>query len=621
MASDLRLLSASEACESYTQRTNLVASDAGLFWLQNEPQSGANRLWHLPRLAGESARLHNQHLSIRSKVNGYGGGAIAASSTGIYAVSDDQRIHFIRHDNGHSQVLTNDAAAYGGLVVDSSRNRVLAVRELGATARGSAQGRQELVAVTLTGEVEVLHSGEDFYSAPAMSEDGRRVAWVSWQLPDMPWLRTRLWTATMGSDGRLSKCQVRDAPREASIQQPVFSGQTLWVMSDHGGWWQPWRVDHSLMPSRWEIGDHALPLDHANAPWQLGESHHCALPRARWARVCYRNGTGELWLSEQGAGSCSRIADSFSDFRSLDVIGDFLYAIARSPSRLDAVLEIDPGTGDVSVLAGGEEALPGYDVTLPTLFKIPARLNEACPPQGFYYPPVFNAAKPPPLILIAHGGPTSAAYPVFNPQVQYWCQQGFAVAEVNYRGSSGYGRDFRLSLAGQWGGADVQDMAAAAEHLIAAGLASSSDVYIQGRSSGGYTALMALIGSKRYTAGGSIYGVADPIQLRRMTHRFESGYLDWLLGDPERYFARWTARTPRFQASAISTPVIFFQGGQDKVVVPEQTIEMVATMEGLGQTAELHWFETEGHGFLQQENQVKMLEGLHNFYRKHSQSR
>lgn len=179
MASDLRLLSASEACESYTQRTNLVASDAGLFWLQNEPQSGANRLWHLPRLAGESARLHNQHLSIRSKVNGYGGGAIAASSTGIYAVSDDQRIHFIRHDNGHSQVLTNDAAAYGGLVVDSSRNRVLAVRELGATARGSAQGRQELVAVTLTGEVEVLHSGEDFYSAPAMSEDGRRVAWVS----------------------------------------------------------------------------------------------------------------------------------------------------------------------------------------------------------------------------------------------------------------------------------------------------------------------------------------------------------------------------------------------------------------------------------------------------------
>ncbi|MGO1500964.1 MAG: prolyl oligopeptidase family serine peptidase [Marinobacter sp.] len=616
--SKIRVLSASEACEGYTQRTNLVACEAGLFWLQNEPHTGINRLWHLPHRNNGTAQLHNAGLSIRSQVNGYGGGAIAASLTGTFVVSDCQRIHFVRHDDGHSQALTSDAAAYGGLAADPLRDRVLAVRESDNAERGPVHGQQELVAVALTGEIEVLHSGEDFYSAPALSADGRHIAWVSWQLPDMPWLRTRLWTANIGSDGTLKNCQVRDAPKEASVQQPVFAGRTLWVMSDHEGWWQPWQVDHHVVSSRWMIGDHVLPLDHANAPWQLGESHHCSLPGARWARVCYRNGTGELWLSERGAGGCVRVASSFSDFRCLCVAGGHLYAIAKSTSRLDAVLRIDPDTGHMCVVAGGEEALPGCEVSLPKAFRIPARHNEAQPPQGFYYSPVAHCANEPPLILIAHGGPTSAAYPVFNPQVQYWCQQGFAVAEVNYRGSSGFGRNFRLSLAGQWGKADVQDMARAADHLTVAGLANAQQVFIQGRSSGGYTALMALVGSCRYTAGASLYGVTDPLQLRRMTHRFESGYLDWLLGEPERYFQRWIARTPSLQATAISTPVIFFQGGQDRVVVPEQTREMVGAMKELGQTPELLWFEAEGHGFIQQKNQVRMLEGLHGFYKKHS---
>ncbi|WP_100640859.1 prolyl oligopeptidase family serine peptidase [Marinobacter salexigens] len=619
-ASDTLVLSASEACEGFTQRSNLVACGAGLFWLQNEPHTGAQRLWHLAPESGNPAQLHSKTLSIRSQVNGYGGGAIAASLTGTFLVSDCQQIHFIRHEGGRSQVLTNDRSAYGGLVIDPLKDRVLAVRETDSEENDAA-GQQALVAVALTGEVEVLHSGEDFYSAPALSADGRRIAWISWQLPDMPWLRTRLWTADVTNDGFLVNCQVREAPKEASIQQPVFSGKALWVMSDHGGWWQPWQVEHQVVSNRWTIGDHVLPLDHANAPWQLGESHHCPLPGARWARVCYRNGTGELWLSERGAGGSARVAGSYSDFRGLCVTGGYLYVIAKSASRLDAVLQVDPDTCHVRVVAGGEEALPQCDVSLPKAFQIPGLPGEVQPPQGFYYPPVVHSAGAPPLILIAHGGPTSAAYPVFNPQVQYWCQQGFAVAEVNYRGSSGFGRNFRLALAGQWGEADVQDMARAAEYLIAAGLADGLKVFIQGRSSGGYTALVALMGEGRYTAGASIYGVTDPLHLRRMTHRFESGYLDWLLGDPDRYFQRWVSRTPRLQATTISAPVIFFQGGQDKVVVPEQTTEMVEAMKESGHTPELIWFEAEGHGFLQKRNQVRMLEELHRFYINHSQSR
>jgi len=356
----------------------------------------------------------------------------------------------------------------------------------------------------------------------------------------------------------------------------------------------------------------------------LGEVHHCLLPGGGWARAHYHLGRGELWLSGPDQPNPTRIAPAFSDFRSLCTCGDFLYAIARSPDRLDAVLKIDPrsaeASAEVSVVAGGEPALPGYALAQPVSFRVPALAREATAPQGFLYSPLTPGTEPPALILVAHGGPTSAAYPVFNPLIQFWCQRGFAVAEVNYRGSSGYGRAFRLALAQRWGEIDVEDMARAADALVAAGHADGNQVFIQGRSSGGYTALMALSLSQRYSAGASQFGVTDPMQLRRMTHRFESGYLDWLLGCPDRHPQRWQARTPRLRAAVMAAPVIFFQGGQDKVVVPEQTRIMVAAMEQAGRKPELHWFQNEGHGFLQQANQAAMLDALYSFYRRHGRN-
>jgi dipeptidyl aminopeptidase/acylaminoacyl peptidase len=554
--------------------------------------------------------------NLRSRVNGYGGGALAAAPDGVFAVSDNQRIHFIPLAAEQSQALTTDNAAYGGLRADPLRQRVLAVRE---TGQGVANGRQQLVAVARDGTLTVLHQGEDFYSAPALSADGRHIAWVSWQLPDMPWLQTRVWTANITVDGILENPQAHSAPQPASIQQPVFTGQDLWVMSDHEGWWQPWQLDTQNPANLWTKA--AVPeCDHASAPWQLGEVHHCPLPGGGWARAHYNLGRGELWLSGLGHPNPARIAPAFSDFRSLCTCGDFLYAIARSPDRLDAVLRIDPQSAEASVVAGGEPALPGHGLAQPVSFRVAALAGETTAPQGFLYSPLTPCNEPPALILVAHGGPTSAAYPVFNPLIQFWCQRGFAVAEVNYRGSSGYGRAFRLALAERWGDIDVEDMARAADALVAAGHADGNQVFIQGRSSGGYTVLMALSQGQRYSAGASQFGVTDPMQLRRMTHRFESGYLDWLLGCPERHPQRWQDRTPRLRAAAMAAPVIFFQGGQDKVVVPEQTRIMVAAMEQVGQKPELHWFQDEGHGFVQQANQVAMLEALYSFYQRHGRN-
>ena len=601
-------MSAYEACAAHTQRGELAVSSAGVFWLQSDPAEGNANLWYLSEQG--PARLGPDGLGIRSRVNGYGGGALAASDTGVFVVGEDQQIRFIDLADGTCSLLTDDpGAAYGGLVADAPRQRVLAVREAG--------GEQQLVAVSVGGELRTLHSGQDFYSAPALSADGRMLAWTSWQLPDMPWVRSRLWTAGVVREGGLCRCRHWPTPSEASVQQPVFDRTRLWVLSDHAGWWQPWYLDTLAGDGLWYSGQSAE-LDHANAPWQLGECHHCPLANGGWARVQYRSGSGELWLLSPDGSNAFRAARDYSDFRFLRASGGYLYCIARSATHLDAVLRIERQTGQARILAGGENPLPGSRPALPLDIEVPALEHGEQPVHGFLYTPKRVSPALPPLILMAHGGPTSAAYPVFNPQVQYWCQRGFAVAEMNYRGSSGFGRRFRLALEGRWGEADVEDMERAADYLASSGLVDGRRVFIQGRSSGGYTALMAMIRSRRFTAGASMFGVTDPLRLRAMTHRFESGYLDWLLGAPEDYPERWCERTPLYHADRIAAPMIFFQGGQDKVVVPEQTRAMVDAMKAAGRTPELHWFEQEGHGFRHQANQAGMLEWLFCFYRKHS---
>jgi dipeptidyl aminopeptidase/acylaminoacyl peptidase len=605
---DKTVLSAYEACSAYIQRGELKVSPVGVFWLESDPVRGYNTLRHLTDQG--PARLGPDDLGIRSRVNGYGGGALAAADGGVFVVGEDQQIRFVSLARGECVRLTDDPeAAYGGLVADQSRNRVLAVRE--------AEGQQQLVAVSMQGERTVLHAGLDFYSAPAVSADGNQVAWTSWQLPDMPWLRTRLWTANLSGEGLLEQCREWPTPSEASVQQPVFDGNQLWVLSDHEGWWQPWHIDTSGEGAWHAIESPAR--DHANAPWQLGESHHCPTGSGSWARVRYCNGTGELWLSSGETGEAIRVARGFGDFRCLQSSGEHLYCIGRASTRLDAVLQIDLETGQARTIAGGEEAMPEPRAALPLDIEIPALNPGEASIHGFFYTPKLATPDVPPLILIAHGGPTSAAYPVFNPQVQYWCQRGFAVAEINYRGSTGFGREFRLALEGRWGDVDVADMERAADHLASFGLADGRRVFIQGRSSGGYTALMAMIRSRRFTAGASMFGVTDPMRLRAMTHRFESGYLDWLLGSPEKYPERWQERTPLLHAERITAPMIFFQGGQDRVVVPEQTRAITEAMKAAGRAPELHWFEDEGHGFRRQANQAGMLEWMFSFYRKHSQ--
>ncbi|WP_245820320.1 alpha/beta hydrolase family protein [Marinobacter lutaoensis] len=593
-----RPISAWAACAGVVQRAGLVASAAGLFWLEAGPGPGRVGLYHHD--GGTVRALEGVGESLGSRVNGYGGGTLAALPETVVAVTETQRLVAVEPVSGRCRVLAAEpGVAWGGLVPDPRRERVLAVRE-------EASG-QCLMAVDRRGRRQCLHRGEDFYGAPALSRCGRWLAWVSWRLPDMPWVRSRLWLAELNADGHPVAVRPCPAPASGSVQQPVFDDTGLWLLSDHAGWWQPWRVDPAS--GAWQAAP-APPLDHANAPWQLGERHHCPLPGGGWARVRYDQGIGTLWLSPAGGQACPVAVGDCTDFRWLCRWRDQLLCVARSPDRFDAIVAIDPRSGRHRRLAGGESP-PGRPLPRPRSFIVPGPE----PVQGFFHTAVPERPRPP-VILMVHGGPTSATYPVYDPHLRFWRERGFAVAEVNYRGSTGFGRSFRQALAGHWGQREVDDLIRSARHLGALGWVDRDRVLIQGRSAGGYSTLLALAASDVFLAGASLYGVTDPRSLRRRTHRFESGYLDWLLGDPDRHPMRWRARTPRLRAAAIRAPVIFFQGGRDRVVVPEQTDAMVRAMRAVGGRVEQWLFEDEGHGFRDRRNQARMLVRLHRFYRR-----
>ncbi|MGP9832540.1 prolyl oligopeptidase family serine peptidase [Marinobacter sp. NSM] len=597
------LISALDACAGFSQYAQLRVCGDTIFWLASHPETGSVALWQADHSG--ICQVNIGPGSIRSRLNGYGGGAYAVLPGRVIWVADDQRVWQLDRITGKRTLLVpDDDNTWGGLVADPQRDRVLAVRE--------QRDHQALLALEATGQVRVLHQGLDFYGAPTVSQDGTRVAWCSWQLPDMPWLQSTLWQATVTADGNIEGASGQSPPVSGSVQQPQFAGEHLWVISDHEGWWQPWQVTRQGGHDQW-LKSTAPMLDHANAPWQLGERHSCPLREGGWARVQYCQGIGELWLER--AGQCQRVAEGWTDFRDLSPSVDGLVCIGRAADRHDAVLKVCADSGSVTVLAGGQ--MPDRSTMAPmapVAFVVDAEAPDSPPVQGFLYPPALAPAAAPPVILIAHGGPTSAAYAVYNPQVQFWCQRGFAVAEVNYSGSTGAGRDFRLRLAGRWGEADVQDMVRCADYLATQGLVCANNVFIQGRSSGGYTALMAAVQTDRFKAVGSLFGVTDPWRLRAETHRFESGYLDWLLGDPQLHHARWQARTPSLHAGLISGPAIFFQGMRDAVVVPDQTRRMVAALRAQGQPVELHCYEDEGHGFQKADNQAHMLESLYRFY-------
>lgn len=574
----------------------LRCGPAGLFWTLFDPADGRTTLWRWQ--AGEASCLTPDSHSLRSRVYEYGGGAFCLVPGGVAFVNEaDQQLYLQPFSAAPAVRTRNPDARYGDLW--SAGPHVLAVEE--------DQGTHRLVAIALAdGERQVLVEGADFYAAPRLSPDGRTLAWIEWSRPAQPWTETRLCLRRRDGDAWGPINIVAGADGGESLQQPRFDAEgRLHCLSDRNGWWQPWALE----------GEHLRPLpaahaDHAPAPWQLGLCSY--LPEAGL----------RSWLaadrSDLVGADCQLLATGYSRFRQLAADEGHYYCIAAGPENASAVLAIDRKDASVQVLAGGGSELSADEIARPRPLQFAVGDGECA--HGYFYPPCNTAHRGPedqrpPLLVFCHGGPTSASQPVFDPRIQFWTQRGFAVADLDYRGSSGYGRAYRQRLAGGWGELDVEDAKALLMHLAGLGLVNPQRAFIRGSSAGGFTTLLALVGNTPFRGGASYYGVSAPLALREKTHKFEADYLDWLIGDPVRDIARYRQRTPVLRAREIGAPVIFFQGGQDAVVVPEQTASMVAALKEAGRQVECHVYPEERHGFRNAANLAHALEAELAFYR------
>ncbi|WP_312374470.1 alpha/beta hydrolase family protein [Stutzerimonas nitrititolerans] len=637
--------SAERAAAASRDFAELRAGHGGLFWIEYDPTDARCTLWYWRE--GQASCLTPAGFSLRSRVYEYGGGAFCLTAQEAAFVNEaDQQIYIqelpdCADDGARSApykmpvMLSRQVGCrYGDLQFDRHGNAIVALEE----RHGGASVEHCLVSFSLDdGERRVLVEGADFYSSPTLDPEGERLAWIEWSRPEQPWTATRLCCAERMVEGRWGNARcLAGADGQESLQQARFAEDgTLYCLSDRAGGWQPWCecagrfVMHEFGGARsapyesWPespvgCAPRTKDFDCAPAPWQLGMTSYQPLAGGGLLLTHMRDGFGLLFEHEVGGGA-RQLAKDYSRCRQLAVDERFFYCIAGSADRTASVLKIDRHSGETSVLAGGEQPLLDAQLSRPQSLYFPTGQGESA--HAYLYLP-NNAeycgmpGERPPLVVFIHGGPTSACYPVFDSRIQFWTQRGFAVVDVNYRGSSGFGRAYRHRLREQWGVLDVEDACQAVHALAAGGQIDPSRMFIRGSSAGGYTALCALVASDLFRGGASLYGVSDPLALRRVTHKFEGDYLDWLIGDPQKNPERYSERTPLRNAGRITAPVIFFQGGQDAVVLPDQTEAMVSALQARSVAVEYRQYPQERHGFRDAQNLADALEREWRFYQR-----
>ena len=610
-----------DAIVAETVRLSSVSLDGGgrVGWLEGRPGEGGRNVLVRTDLSGpgEIEDLTPPPFNVRSGVHEYGGGAYAVSGDRLWFSNfADGRVYSRTGGDAAPAPLTAAGPArFGDLTFDPVRRRLLAVRE---THAGDAPPVNELVAISIDdGSERVLASGRDFYAAPAPSPDGRHLAWLAWDQPDMPWDGAALWLAELDGDGAPGAATRITGGAGCSAFQPAWSPDgALWFVADPHRWWNL---------HRWQGGElrcmHRAEHEFGKPLWQLGTTTFGF--DANGAVVCtWRTEAG--WrlgrLAPDGSGSLHEIPLPWTSIDSLSVRGGTAAFIGGAPDRSTSVVTLDLASGATRVLRTSSTLSIGDELlSRPVPLRFPTGEDGSETAHGYWYAP-HNAscrAPPgelPPLLVLSHGGPTGATGDTLSPSIQFWTSRGFAVLDVDYRGSTGYGRAYRERLYGEWGVVDVEDCVAGALHLAETGRADPSRLAIRGGSAGGYTTLAALTFHDAFRAGASYYGICDLEVLAADTHKFEARYLDRLIGEWPADRDVYRARSPLHHASRLGCPIIFFQGLDDRVVPPNQAELMADALDRQGLPVACLMFEGEGHGFRKAETLRRCLEAELAFY-------
>lgn len=587
---------------------------ADLYWEESRPGEAGRSVIVRQTPDGQAGDVNPGPYNARTRVHEYGGGAFAvAGGTVCFSNFADQQLYRVRPGGEPEQVTREPGLRYADGVIDLRRGRLVCVRE-DHRVQGS-EPVNTLVSVDLSsGESQVLVLGADFYSTPRLSPDGSRIAWLCWNHPNMPWDGTELWVGELGQDGLVTGArQVAGGPEE-SVFQPGWSPDgTLHFISDRYGWWNLYRLAGAGVEPLVEMeAEFGLPQ------WAFGLSTYAFASAERIICACAERGVWRLATLDTLNRTLEPLELPFTQFGSIRAGAGHAIFRAGSPTQPESIVRLDLSSRAFQVLRRSVESVPdtGY-LSVPQAVEFPT--ENGLTAHGLFYPPRnadFEAppSERPPLLVISHGGPTGATSSTLSLAVQYWTSQGIAVLDVNYGGSTGYGRAYRERLRGMWGIVDLDDCANGARHLAERDLVDGARLMIRGRSAGGYTTLCALTFRDLFKAGASYYGVSDLEALARDTHKFESRYLDSMIGPYPQRRDLYVERSPIHFTDRLACPVIFFQGLDDKVVPPNQAELMVEALRRKGVPVAYIPFEGEGHGFRSGQNVKRSLDAELFFY-------
>ena len=588
-----------------------------IYWLELRPKESGRNVIVKRSPSGACVDVTPPGFNARTRVHEYGGGEYLVNSGNVYFSNfSDQRLYRQKGQSAPEPLTAPGDVRYADGCLDQARSRVICVREDHTTQNSEAVN--SIVAIGLQGNNDygsVLVEGNDFYSSPRLSPDGTQLAWLTWNHPNMPWDGCELWVGEFGEDGKLASTRWVAGGAAESIFQPEWSPDgVLYFASDRSGWWNLERISpegdiERVSQAKAELG---------MAQWVFGmSSYSFASPELI---VCshVEHGVSTLATLDVQSGKLTPIDCPYTDIQYLRASNGKAVFRGGSPTDVASVVKLDLNTDQFEILRRSNEL-----ETYPQYFSVPRAIEFPTEggliAHGFFYPPQnpdYRAPEneKPPLIVKSHGGPTAAASTALSLSIQYWTSRGFAVLDVNYGGSTGYGRQYRERLNKKWGIVDVDDCVNGARYLAERGEVDPDRLIITGGSAGGYTTLSALTFRKTFKAGASHFGISNLESMARDTHKYESQYLTGLLGPyPQRkdiYFDRSPINFPE----RLSCPVIFFQGLEDKVVPADQAETMVEAIRAKGIPVSYVAFAGEQHGFRQAKNIKRALDGELYFY-------
>lgn len=621
-------ITAQDIAQSKISFQEVLVDQDSIYWVESRPTEQGRYVIVKSDSVGQVHDITPSGFSARTLVNSYGGGSFTVHEDHIYFSNFVNGIHDTPYDKYNDQRLFHHVegnapepltdtlgVSYADGVFDSRRNRLISVRE-DENLTLHSEWMQSIVSIDPTsGKQEILVFGNDFYAAPRLSSDGTRLCWLTWNYPSMPWDGNELWVADILEDGTLHHAIRVAGGVDESIVQPEWSPRgELYFISDRTNWWNLYKWDGDKVDIVWKKeADFGVPQ------WNLRISQYDFVSGDRIICSYVENGMWNLASIDLSSGQFTVIPSRFTEISHVSAGTNFVAFLGGSPDLPISVIKISLDSYEETVI---KSSLTDYDKFLSYVSKpepITYLSSDHQQAYAFYYPP-FNSDydvpvnEKPPLIIKSHGGPTAAASTALDLDIQYFTSRGFAVVDVNYRGSTGYGRDYRLALYHNWGIFDMEDCVGAAKFLELRGDVDGERIVARGGSAGGFTTLCLLTFSTILKAGASYYGVSDLEKIVLNSDKLEARYPFKLVGEYPEELALYKERSPAFHADRIKSPVIFFQGLNDPIVPPEQTRGMVASLTERGVPVAAFYYPNEQHGFRIAKNIKKSLEAELYFY-------